>query len=174
MENFRFKNLGPTSIQEWAADAEKEAKRTSTLSQKQMMTFMECQLGEQKLEKSTDLRKEFERGDFESQYGGASVLYKRVKDYHTYTISIAAAIYIGSAVNSPHLAIIYANYLQYQAFKFKRKHVDMDFVSIVFSNGFPNEQTLSKVWNAQKIPGRAGDDNMLDHKEYALSIASFN
>ena len=169
-----MEKLGPKSIESWAADAEKLFKRASKLSPTQMANFVECQVGEDSMENSANLKKKLEEGTFNEETGWAGVFYKRVNDYHTYTISIAAAIYIGSAIDRPAYATMYANYLQYQAFKFKKKHVDMDFVSIVFSNGFPNEQTLKKLWEAQKInsdtPGCVGD-NLLDQPQFGLSIA---
>lgn len=94
----------------------------------------------------------------------ASMLYNRVKLCHTYTISVAAAIFMSTLIKRPGEATIYANYLQYKAFKMGKKKISMREIALIWPFGCFSEETLYQAWDKQKMAGCYGS-NMLDSYE---------
>lgn len=128
---------------------------------------MTCLAGESELEANSKLKEDLEKG---RNLVLPSAFYRRVKECHTYTVSLAVCLCIGGMASSFGEVAIFTNYLQYQAFKHKRKHVDMDFISICFAEGFPTKEVLRKVWDLQKVDPAGCGDNLLDYKECQTSI----
>ena len=87
----------------------------------------------------------------------------------SYTISVAAAIFMSTLIERPGEATIYANYLQYKAFKMGKKRISMREVALIWPFGFFSEETLHQAWDRQKRAGCYAS-NMLDSYEAQKSI----
>lgn len=67
--------------------------------------------------------------------------------------------------------IMYIYYLQYWAKKNGNKRISLDILfSKVFPNGFFPKEEMHKLWDAQKIVGYNGTDNMIDIPEALRSV----
>ena len=69
---------------------------------------------------------------------------------------------------------MYANYLQYKAFKHGRRYLDLDFfLTECFPEGFPTDEVLKRMWEAQKVESfeYGITDNMLDCVDGQESIS---
>ena len=155
-------------IECWARDTEKLFMRSRSFTNDQMRLFMSCLMGEAEFETNLQLKDDLEKG---SKLVMPSAFYKRVKGCHTYTASLAVCMCIGGMASSFGEVAIFTNYLQYQAFKHNRKHVDMDFISICFADGFPTKEVLLKVWDSQKVDPAECGDNLLDYTDCQASIS---
>lgn len=162
--------IQPDSIEKWAKQTEIEfAKSQEPLTNEQSEIFIKCYMNEKAMEEDEDLKTQLEK----NKAGLASVFYNRVRLCHTYEISNALCLFMSFVIQSFGDSTIYANYLQYQAFKHNVKKVNMDFISTkVFPWGFPDRATLEKVWDDQKVErnGQFTSDNLLDYAECQGSI----
>lgn len=158
------------SVELWAKEAEKVFKastREMTLNEADAFTF--ALLNEEAWGRDLRIKKALEEKKFEVPY--SCVFWNRVRLCHTYTVSVALAVFIGFLAESFGDITIYANYLQYQAYKANLKHLELGFISTLFSNGFPSREAMQQVWDAQKLrTSERGSDNMLDHSECQGSI----
>ena len=150
--------------EKWADWLDSQPKDTP-LTNEQMDMFMAMTINEAKVETDSDTLKLIEpkRQNF------ASMLYNRIKNCHTYTISVAAAIFMSTLIERPGEATIYANYLQYKAFKMGKKRISMREVALIWPFGFFSEETLHQAWDRQKRAG-CNASNMLDSYEAQKSI----
>ena len=65
----------------------------------------------------------------------------------------------------PGVAVIYANYIQYKAFKKGIKKVGIQDIAMMMPFGVFSKDTLTQAWDLQKYPGdHPGSDNMLDYR----------
>lgn len=159
--------IAQNSIELWAIEAEKEFKRSKEpMTLEQSMKNTELSQNERYLEDFYELREALENGTYNTEY--VCAFYNRVRSHHTYTVTIALALFVGSLACCPSDVVIYANYLQFQAFKFKQRLLDMRFFNTwCFSDGIPTSEAMKKVWEAQKI----GTDNLLECTRGGESIA---
>jgi hypothetical protein len=171
-----MKKLAPNSIELWAINAEKEfalSKRPMGGEEMAMLDMVSP------IEKSLTKRFLLE-DDLENNLVPipcACVFYNRVKKCHTYTVSGPLASFVGFISKSFGEAVIYANYLQYKAFKQGRRYVDLKFfLTKCFPDGLPTDEVLKKMWDAQKVEffEYGNSDNMLDYVDGQESISFKN
>lgn len=151
-------------IEKWAEWLDSQPKNTR-LTKEQMNMFMAMTMNEAKVETDSEARSLIEpkRQNF------ASMLYNRIENCHTYTISVAAAVFLSTLINKPGEAVIYTNYLQYKAFKMGKKRITMREVALIWPYGYFSEETLHQAWDRQKMAGCYAS-NMLDSYEAQKSI----
>ena len=159
------------SIELWAIEAEKLFKQDQNpMSNELGKTFITCCMSEQEMEQSEDIREKLSK----KELGLCSVFYNRVKYCHTYEASIALCLFMGLASESFGDVTIYANYLQYQAYKHNTKRIDISFLAEkVFPMGLPSKETRYKVWDMQKVMRESdfSSDNLLDYAICQKSIS---
>ena len=151
-------------IEKWAEWLDSQPKNTP-LTNEQMDMFMAMTLNEAKVETDSDALKLIEprRQNF------ASMLYNRIKNCHTYTISVAAAAFLSTLTKRPGEVVIYTTFLQYKAFKMGKKRMTMREIALIWPFGFFSEETLHQAWDKQKMAACYGS-NMLDSYEAQKSI----
>ena len=168
METVKLESNG---IERWAEQAEimfKSSSRKITKDKAEIYAW--ALFNEEALELNSEIKKALEKNKFEVPF--SCVFWNRIRLCHTYTVSVALAIFMGFVAESFGDVTIYVNYLQYQAFKHDQKHLNMDFISKLFPKGPPSRETMQYVWEAQKLhTSDYGSDNMLDHSECQDSIA---
>ena len=146
-----MKKLAPNSIELWAINAEKEfalSKRPMSEEETAVLAMVSP------IEKSLTNRFLLEDA-LESNrvpIPRACVFYNRVRTKHTYTVSGPLASFVGFVSKNFGEAVMYANYLQYKAFKQGKRHLDLNFfLTECFPDGFPTDEVLKKMWEAQKV-----------------------
>ncbi len=159
--------IAQNSIELWAIEAGKQFKRSKEpMTLEQSMDNAELSQNERYLENFDELRETLENGTYRKEY--VCAFYNRVRSHHTYTVTIALALFVGSLARCPSDVVIYANYLQFQAFKFKQRLLDMKFFDTwCFPDGIPTREAMKKVWEAQKM----GTDDLLECARGGESIA---
>ncbi len=155
----------PDGIEKWAEWLDSMPKRTP-LTEEQCRVFMAMTLMEDYIETDAEALRMVEP----KQMNYASMFYNRVKSCHTYKVSVAVALFISSLVDRPGLVTIYANYLQYKAFKFGKKKLGMQDMALIMPFGVFSKETLLQAWDKQKWYGSIGSDNLLDYHEAQKSI----
>lgn len=159
------KQLPPyNGVEKWAEWLDAQPKHTR-LNNMQMNLFISMTMREKEIETDTDALKLIapKRPNY------ASMFYNRVKLCHTYNISIAVALFMSELIHRPGEATIYANYLQYKAFKMGKKEITMREIANIWPFGFFSEATLEESWDKQKHPGCFAS-NMLDEGHAQESI----
>lgn len=166
-----MKKLEPNSVEKWAQEAEKVFKAsTREMTKSESEAYVVCFLNESAWETNSEMKEKLEKKTFELPC--SCVFWNRVRLCHTYTVSVALTVFIGLLAKSFGDVTIYANYLQYQAYKRNQKHLELSFISDIFLDGFPSRESLQHVWNAQKLDTFVdGIDNMLDFNKCQDSIA---
>ena len=168
-----MKKLAPNSIELWAINAEKEfALSLRPMNKEEFGVLANVAEYERSLTQRFLLERDLENGSVPVPC--ACALYKRVKKMHTYTISGPLASFVGFISKSFGEAAMYANYIQYKAFKHDREYVDLDFFfTECFPDGFPTDEVLTRMWDAQKVDfcEYGLTDNMLDYVEGQESIS---
>jgi len=149
-------------IETWAMELDNDAKDYT--NPEIGMNCTQCLLLEPKLVNNKDVEQLFNGGDFM-----ATLINKRLKVLHTYTLSNAFHLFLSMLVKSPGEAVEYLNYLQYISFAKKINNFDMNIVCRdLFPMGFFSDEVLHKHWDAQKV--RLSPDNLLDHPSAGKSI----
>lgn len=160
------KEIKTNSVEEWAAWLDQQPKKTIP-NKDQLLALMAMSLNEDAVETDPDaLALVAPR-----QYNLASMFYNRVNTCHTYKVSIAVAVFIGELADRPGVVTIFANYLQYKAFKLGKKTIKMeDIKELIWPDGVFSTETLTEAWDRQKYFGGMGSDNMLDYGTAQESI----
>lgn len=160
------KEIKPNSVEEWAKWLDGQPKKTMP-TKNQVLALMAMSLNEDAVETDPDaLALVAPR-----QYNLASMFYNRVNTCHTYKVSVAVAIFIGELADRPGVVTIFANYLQYKAFKLGKKTIKMnDIQESIWPDGVFSTETLTEAWDRQKYFGGNGSDNMLDYGTAQESI----
>ena len=166
------KEIKENSIELWAIEADKEFKKSlMPMTDEQANAFISCVMNQKEMDIDKDIVEKLEK----KQLGYASVFWNRVKYCHTYTVTPSLALFMGGFVcNSFGYVTIYTNYLQYKAHLHNQKNIDIDFISMhCFPIGFPSEEVLKKVWDAQKVERNdyCDSDNLLDYQKCQESIS---
>lgn len=78
-------------------------------------------------------------------------------------------LFLAVISETPGTAIMYLTYLQYWCNKQRRTEVDLDTLCEVFPTGFLSEESLTRIWDGQKVGGE-GSDNLLDYPAAMNSI----
>lgn len=163
--------IEPNSIELWAIETDKEFKKSQLpMNDEQSHAFVSCCMNQKVMDDDKDVVEKLEK----KQLGYSSVFWNRVKYCHTYTVSPSLALFMGFVARSFGEVTIYANYLQYKAHQYNQKHIDINFISMhCFPMGFPSEEVMHKVWDAQKVERKNfGDsDNLLDYQKCQESIS---
>lgn len=161
---FQEKELNDSSIQEWCEKLDKCPRREMTKEETAM--FLTCCFHEKDMPKHPELKKYLEESGMES------LIYKRVKKIHTYSMEISVVIFLASICESPGMAVEYINFLQYQCKKLDIKHINMEiFASKIFPDGIFRKQDLMEMWDEQKVLFKDhGLLNLLDFPSCMKSI----
>lgn len=158
------------SIELWGKQTEDIfAHSQNPLTEEEIKTFIKCYMSEKEIENDEEIKTSLEK----KKLGYASVFYNRVRLCHTYQVSLATCLFIGTKAKSFGEITIYTNYFQYKAFKNQVNRVDMDFLSTkIFPLGFPDEIAINNVWDNQKVKVKDShrSDNLLDYDECQESI----
>lgn len=164
---------GPQAIEEWAKLVIGAPKRELTLRESE--AFIEYCIAENDLENKPEIIKGLEDGT----YGYASVIWKRVKYCHSYTISVALCAFLGDIVaRNFGICTMVVNYMQYLAYRCNKKSLNMQFFGMkVFPTGLPTDNAWQQLWDAQKVNDEQMEaedyrfsDNILDRPEFMQSI----
>ena len=150
--------------EKWAEWLDSQSKNTR-LNNEQMKMFMAMTMNEEKVETDSDALNLVAP----KQPNFASMLYNRIKSCHTYSISVAAAVFMSTLIKRPGESTIYANFLQYKSFKMGKKRITMREIALIWPFGFFSEETLHQAWDKQKMAGCYAS-NMLDSYEAQKSI----
>lgn len=162
--------IHPDGVEKWAEWLDSQPKNTP-MTQEQSKIFIACCMNEDKIENDPKANSIVKERSFTS----ASVFYNRVQSCHSYTISVAAAMFISTLIDNPGVSTIYANYIQYKAFKNGLKKVGIQDIAMMMPFGVFSKATLTQAWDLQKYRGdHPGSDNMLDYYEAQKSIAIQN
>ena len=157
------------NTEQWAMDVEK-LPRHRKLNTDELHLYAKILCREDCIDQDIDLRNDLEK----NKLGYASVIWNRVNYLHSYKISPSLAIFLGYfLITNLGISTMLANYLQYQAFKFKIKYITLSiFNTMIFPDGYISEEDWSKAWEWQKIKpeGYWDSDNMLDDPKYMESI----
>lgn len=159
------KAIAPDDVEKWAEWLDRQPKTTG-LTNQQLHILMVCAADENRMENDEEAK----RLVAPCQYNLASMFYNRVIVCHTYKVSVAVAIFISEIADRPGMITIYANYLQYKAWKSGKMMLRMKDIGEIFSNGVFSKETLEQAWEKQKRYGMSGSDNMLDYCEAQKSI----
>jgi hypothetical protein len=102
------------------------------------------------------------------------VMEKRISTLHNYKIDDKVLLFLSCICESLGDCIMYIWYIQYQCKKRNINTVTFDVFSDMFSWGFPSKETLSKLWDSQKIERfnslSLGSDNLLDYHSAGQSL----
>ena len=168
-----MKKLAPNSIELWAINAEKEfALSKRPMNGEEVMVLDMFSPIEKSLTRRFLLEDDLKNNKLPIPC--ACAFYKRVSKMHTYTVSGPLASFIGFISKSFGEAAMYANYLQYKAFKHGQKYLDLNFfLTECFPYGLPTDEVLKKLWDAQKVEFCEYGiiDNMLDYVDGQESIS---
>lgn len=167
-----MKKLAPNSIELWAINAEKEFALSKRPMSGEETALLNMVSPIEKSDKRSLLELQLELNMVPIPC--ACVFYNRVKACHTYTVSGPLASFVGFISKTFGEAVMYANYLQYKAFKKNRRQLDLNFfLKECFPDGFPTDEVLKKMWDAQKVEffEYGSSDNMLDYVEGQKSIS---
>lgn len=119
------------------------------------------------IDRSVNIQKLLE----DKKLGYASVIWWRVKYFHSFTISPSLALFLGDIVSNLGTSTMISNFLQYKAFLLKLKHISLsDFFIKIFPKGWISDEDWHKAWEWQKIKDEGITDNMLDYPKYMESI----
>lgn len=103
------------------------------------------------------------------------VIEKRVKHVYSYDIKDERLIlFLCEISQTPGKAVLYLTMLQYfSKFKGINEFTLNNFIEL-FPHGFPDDESLKNVWDAQKFQfedkRRTGSDNMVDHSDAMKTI----
>lgn len=153
--------LGPDAIQKWCEELYR--KKKCEMSEEDTELFIKIKLREGKINNDAYYEKML----------AMTVMYRRIKQFHTFTASNAVLMFMGCMIDRPGIAVEYCNYMQYKCWQHGIKHIDMEaFGKHIFPMGFFDEETLHEMWEKQKIVSKDGKGlgNMLDHPEFMESI----
>lgn len=154
------------SVEKWAEWLDSQPKNIP-MTEEQSKTFIACCLNEDAIETDPQAIALVKS----RAYTPESIFYNRVQSCHTYTISIAATLFMATLIDRPGVSTIYANYIQYKAFKKGLKKVGIQHIADMMPFGIFSKETLSQAWDKQKYQNNGiGSDNMLDYYSAQESI----
>lgn len=152
--------IHPDGVEKWAEWLDSQPKKTP-MTEEQSRIFIACCMNEDAIETDPKAISIVKSRSFTPE----SVFYNRVQSYHSYTISIAAAMFMATLIDKPGVSTIYANYIQYKAFKAGIKKVGLQDIALMMPFGVFSKDTLTQAWDRQKYRGdHPGSDNMLDYR----------
>lgn len=171
MNYLKIADLNESSIEKWAAELDKQPKRTQ-LTKDNAELFMKMLLIGESLDVNPKFKAELEK-DFM-----CGMFMKRVAVCHDYEITPSGVLFISMVPGfRPGVSTMMANYLQYLSFTKGIKKFTVDTLAKeVFPFGFFSEATLDEFWDKQKLEtdGDHRIDNMLDYWIYGTSINTKN
>lgn len=153
------------NIEEWCKDVDKLPRRL--FNGKEISFLAELLFKEEVVDRRDDIHKLLE----DQELGYASVIWWRVKCFHSFTISPSLALFLGDIVSNLGTSTMISNFLQYKAFRLKLKHITLsEFSTMIFPDGWISDEDWHKAWEWQKIKDEGISDNMLDYPKYMKSI----
>lgn len=158
------KTSHPDSIEKWAEWLDSQPKHTP-MTDSQSKVFISATLSEDKIETDANAMQMVAP----KQQNYASMFYNRVKCCHSYEVTIAVALFISTLIDRPGVSTIYANYLQYKAFKMGKKKLTMNDIAFIWPFGLFSSETLELAWDKQKCADCFAS-NLLDNGYAQKSI----
>ena len=153
------------NIEEWCKEVDKLPRRL--FNGKEMLFLAELLFKEEVVNRRVDIHKLLE----DKELGYASVIWLRVKCFHSFTISPSLALFLGDIVSNLGTSTMISNFLQYKAFRLKLKHITLsEFYTMIFPDCWISDEDWRKAWEWQKIKDEGISDNMLDYPKYMKSI----
>ena len=153
------------NIEEWCKEVDKLPRRL--FNGNQMGFLAELLFKEEVVDRRVDIHKLLE----DKELGYASVIWLRVKYFHSFTISPSLALFLGDIVSNLGTSTMISNFLQYKAFRLGLKHITLsEFYIMIFPDGWISDEDWRKEWEWQKIKDEGISDNMLDYPKYMESI----
>lgn len=153
------------NIEDWCKEVDKLPRRM--FNGKEAVWLADLLFKEDGIDRSVNIQKLLE----DKELGYASVIWWRIKCFHTFTISPSLALFLGDIVSNLGTSTMISNFLQYKAFLLKLKHITLsDFFIMIFPNGWISDEDWCKAWEWQKIKDEGISDNMLDYPKYMESI----
>ena len=153
------------NIEEWCKDVDKLPRRL--FNGKEIGWLAEVLFKEDGIDSNVNILKSLE----DKELGYASVIWLRVKCFHSFTISPSLALFLGDIVSNLGTSTMISNFLQYKAFRLKLKHITLsEFYTMIFPDGWISDEDWRKAWEWQKIKDEGISDNMLDYPKYMASI----
>ena len=153
------------NIEEWCKEVDKLPRRL--FNGKEMGFLAELLFKEEVVDRRVDIHKLLE----DKELGYASVIWLRVKYFHSFTISPSLALFLGDIVCNLGTSTMISNFLQYKAFRLGLKHITLsEFYIMIFPDGWISDEDWRKAWEWQKIKDEGISDNMLDYPKYMESI----
>lgn len=151
-------DITPNAIEKWSEWLAKQPKCES-LRPSSARSIAVCLLKEQEMEQDPALQRLI------------TPFCQRIAEYHTYTFTKAAAICMELIITTPISGIVYANFLQWYAYKEGVKRITMLHIAELFRQSTFTKAVINKAWERQKINRYGGvTDNLLDHPEAMESI----
>ena len=167
MKYLKISELNGSSIENWASELDNQEKMTP-LTEEDSEVLFKCMFNEEQIDNDPEFSKMLESNFMHALF------MKRVKVYHTYSITPTAVVFISMINNfNPGISTMIANYLQYIAHRDKVEKFDLKYLTMkIFPNGFFSSDTLAKFWYKQKIETDSNhrSDNMLDYSEFGSSM----
>lgn len=105
--------------------------------------------------------------------GMMQLIEKRIKGCLTIeVIDVRLIVFLAYLCETPGKAVMYLAYLQYRCKLKGIKHPTLEQFGEMMPWGFPSNEDLKKVWDAQKVTrsGAQGSDNLLDYQTAYKSI----
>lgn len=99
------------------------------------------------------------------------VLEKRIKVLHDFEVDDRVLLFLCCICRSVGVGVMYCWYMQYESKKRNIRHISLETFCEIFPMGFPSEDDLSRLWDAQKVHSeRMSSDNLLDYPQAGKSL----
>jgi len=96
---------------------------------------------------------------------------KRIEVIHDFELDERTLVFLCCICKSAGISVMYCWYLQYESKKRNIRHISLETFCEIFPMGFPSEDDLSRLWDAQKVHSeRMGSDNLLDYPQAGKSL----
>lgn len=165
MQYPKEKELNARSIEKWAEELDRQPKRE--LTSEEIETFISAKW----TEKAMEADKDGAFADLLNRWNGVAILHRRLQ-LHTFTMTNAVQLCLGSMVQSPGEAVMMLNYIQFRCHLHHIRHVDITTLSErIMPMGWFDRDLLREFWEKQKYVASDGSlKNMLDCTGFGESI----
>lgn len=161
---FETQTPNENSIKEWAKILDTKP-RVKPLSNEETKAFLFLTMNENKFESDHEFL------DYMEHNRMVSLVTKRISCFHSFMITRSATVFIAMISDTPGIAVMLLNFIQYKTNEFDIHKVDMEFLSMgrLFGYGLFSKEDLNEAWDAQKWPGHISD-NILDYPKFGKTI----
>lgn len=99
------------------------------------------------------------------------LLEKRIEVLHSFEVDDRVLLFLCCICRSAGVGVMYCWYLQYQSKRKNTKEISLETFCEIFPMGFPSEDDLSRLWDAQKVKTKGmSSDNLLDYPQAGKSL----